>query len=477
MINDLFNIFLPQTCLSIFILIQILAALFVPIKLYNQARAVSLVGITLTAFLLSTVQTEPQYFGFKNSIMSDYYTQLFHFIILICGFFITLITKKLSAQSKRNAYTFQALLLTALLGAMLIISSNDFLTLFISIELLAFPTYLLIAFKKGYFSKEACFKYLITSAISTAVFLFGTSYLYGICRTFNFTEIFEFMANNDSSLLYSFAVIMIIVGLISKLAIFPFANWIIDVYKGAETSILAFLSTIPTLALFGILCRLLVFAFSYSFEPVLIIAILTIITAFWANTYAIKENNVKAIFACSCAANTSYVLLVASLVSVYNLSTVIFYLLCYVFMNISAFTFLNICENNKISDSIDSFSGLFHSNHMPVSAYIISVIALAGLPITSGFISKIYLFTALASSGLIFIPFLLILLLLMVFALFYYLKLILPLFERPEEKNCIKLKSGYAQKIVLYTTMAITILIGIAPEWFIQLCRFIAYNI
>ena len=134
MINDLFNIFLPQTCLSIFILIQILAALFVPIKLYNQARAVSLVGITLTAFLLSTVQTEPQYFGFKNSIMSDYYTQLFHFIILICGFFITLITKKLSAQSKRNAYTFQALLLTALLGAMLIISSNDFLTLFISIE-------------------------------------------------------------------------------------------------------------------------------------------------------------------------------------------------------------------------------------------------------------------------------------------------------------------------------------------------------
>ena len=119
---------------------------------------------------------------------------------------------------------------------------------------------------------------------------------------------------------------MIVLGLISKLAVFPFANWIIDVYKGCETSVLAFLSTIPKLAIFGIVCRLLVFPLSNSLELTFVVAVISLMTALWANTYAIRENNVKVILACSAAANSSYVLLAASLVSVYNLSTVIFYL-------------------------------------------------------------------------------------------------------------------------------------------------------
>ena len=100
--------------------------------------------------------------------------------------------------------------------------------------------------------------------------------------------------------------------------------------------------------MFGILCRLLVFPLGSSLELTFVIAIVSIITALWANTYAIRENNVKVIFACSAAANSSYVLLTACLVSVYNLSTVIFYLICYVLMNISVFAFLNITDSNKI---------------------------------------------------------------------------------------------------------------------------------
>ena len=477
MINDIFNILLPQMILGLFIVLQLILSMIISPRYFRFARLVSIIGIFMSILFLTTVQVEPQYFGFHNSIMSDSYTLLFNFVILMCGFFVALLTRNLIKTIKRNAYTFHAILLSAILGAMNIVSANDFLTLFISIELLSFSSYFLIASSKGYYSKEASFKYLLTSAISTGIFLFGVSYLYGITGSINFSTIYEYIVNQESSILYSISAIMIVLGLISKLAVFPFANWVIDVYKGTESSILAFLSTVPKLALFGVVCRLLVFPLGNSFELTFALALLTLLTAFWANTYAIRENNVKVILACSTAANCSYALLAASLVSVYNLSTVIFYLICYVFMNLSVFAFLNI-YGDKNSQDVNSFKGLFHKNHGVVGAYAISILALAGFPITSGFISKIYLFTAIANSGLIFIPFLLILLLLTVYALFYYLKILLPLFSRfNKNDNGIEIKYVFSQKFVLIVTTVITVIIGIYPERFIELCRFIAYNI
>lgn len=477
MLNDIFNILLPHMCLGGFIILQLILSMVLSPRFYRYARLVSVVGIALSIVLLSTVQTEPQYFALKNSVMSDSYTLLFDFVILVCGFFVALITRNLVKTFKRNAYTFHAILLTAVFAALNIVSANDFITLFVSIELLSFSTYFLIASARGYYSKEACFKYLLTSAISTGVFLFGVSYLYGITGSLNLSEIYEIVANTDSSLMYSISAVMIVLGIISKLAVFPFANWIIDVYKGTESSILAFLSTIPKLAVFGILCRLLVFPLSNSFELTFVIAIISLVTALWANTYAIREKNVKVIFACSASANASYALLAAGLVSVYNLSTVIFYLICYVFMNISVFTFLNIYgDNNPVG--VDDFKGMFYKNPGLVGAYAVSVLALAGIPITSGFIAKIYLFTAIANSGLIFIPFLLALLILTVAALYYYLKILFPLFKEYDKNTLVPaLNPVFSLKFVLIVTVLVTLIIGVYPERFIELCRFIAYNI
>lgn len=478
MLKDIFNILLPHISLAGFIVLQLILSLILSPRLYRYARLISVIGISLSIILLSTVQTEPQYFAFKNSLMSDSYTLLFDFLILVCGFLVALLSRNLVKTIKGSAYSFHAVLLTAIFGAMNIISANDFITLFVSIELLSFSTYFLIAAAKGYYSKEASFKYLLTSAVSTGVFLFGVSYMYGITGSLNFNEIYEVIVNQEPSIMYSISAILIALGLISKLAVFPFANWVIDVYKGCETSVLAFLSTIPKLAVFGILCRLLVFPFTNSFELPFAIAIIAIITAFWANTYAINENNIKAILACSASANSSYVLLAASLVCVYNLSAVIFYLLCYILMNISVFAFLNICSDKIDNNNIKSFKGLFYNNHGLTGAYAFSILALAGFPITSGFIAKIYLFSAIASSGLIFVCFLLILLILTVVALFYYLKILIPLFEKCDKNTEVpKLNPVFSQKFVLVITAIITLLIGIYPEKIIELCRFIAYNI
>ena len=475
MINDFFNILLPQGCLGLFVIIQLVCAMIISPRFYKVARFVSLTAVALSIALLSTVQVEPQYFGFRNAVMSDSYTLLFHFIILLCAFFVILLTENIAKTMKQNTFVFQAILLSSILGALCVVSANDILTLFVSLELLNFPTYFLIASAKGYYSKEASFKYLITSAVSTGVFLFGASYLYGITGSLNFNDIYETVIEQSPSMVYSFASIMVVLGLLAKLAIFPFANWVIDVYKGCESSVLAFLSTIPKLAVFAILCRLLVFPLGNSFELTLVIAITAIVTGFWANTCAIRSQNVKAVLACSTAANASYVLLAACLLSVYNLSTVIFYLVCYVLMNIAVFSFLNICETNNIGNQIEQFKGLVKKNFGLCLAYTIALLGLAGFPITSGFVAKIYLFSAIVHSGLIFIPFLIALLILTVIALFYYLKLIRPLYD--ENENSVELKVSFSQKLVLWTTVIVTVLIGVFPEKLIELCRFIAYNI
>ena len=475
MSHDFLTIMLPQLGLLFFIVLQLVLSLFLSPRYYRMARWLSVVGISFSIVLLSLVQTEPQYFGLNNAVMSDSYTLLFHFMILVCGFFVVLLTKNLMSTIKQNAFSFQAIFLTAIFGAINVVSANDFLTLFISLELLSFPMYFLIASSKDYFSKEASFKYLITNAVSTGVFLFGVSYIYGLTSSLNFTEIYEITVSKETNLLYSFGSIMTVLGLISKLAVFPFANWIIDVYKGSETSILAFVSTIPKLALFGVLCRLLVFPMSNGFELTFVVIALSLITAFWANYYALREENIKSVFACSSAANASYVLLAASLVSVYNLSTVIFYLICYVLMNIAVFGYLNIAENNNIGYNINDFQGLFRKNKGLTLAYAIAVIGLAGIPITSGFVAKIYLFSALVHSGLIFLPFLLILLILTGVALYYYLKILTPLFNSDFEASC--LKTEFSQKFVIMFLVAITVLIGVYPEKLIELCRYIAYNI
>ena len=146
-------------------------------------------------------------------------------------------------------------------------------------------------------------------------------------------------------------------------------------------------------------------------------------------------------------------------------------------MNISTFAFLNI-YNDKNSMNVEDFKGIFYKSHGLTGAYAVSILALAGIPITSGFIAKIYLFTAIANSGLIFVPFLLALLLLTVVALYYYLKILLPLFAECDKNTPVPiLNVNFSQKFVLVVTTVVTMLIGIYPEKIIELCRFIAYNI
>lgn len=476
---DIFNIFIPNLVILTGIIIQIVLCLINKnIRFYKSAKWITVGTLLVSLITLFDVQFEPIYYAFSDSLISNTYTIFMQALILIAGTICALLTKKTVASRRNKAFQFHALYLGAILSGMLLVAVNDYLTMFLAMEMLSFCCMFLIAFAKGYKSKEAAFKYLLTNAVATAVFLFGVSYLYGITSSINFTEVNDFYMQHSAEWVYTLSVVFIAGGLLFKLAIFPFANWILDIYEATATSVVAFLSVVPKIAVFGILCRLLVFNFSYSFEFPVILLVLASITVVWANLIAIRQKNIKRLLAASSSANASYMVFAASLVSVYNISTVLFYLITYVLMNLGVFAAVILLENSAFSNKLYEFKSFAYTNPMFCLAFLISLLGLAGMPLTSGFIAKVYLLSAVAQSGLVFLPFLIILVCAIVISLYYYVRIAKLMFEKDnsaEEKYVIyKTESA---SIVLYACAIITVVIGILPNQVIELCKLIAYNI
>jgi len=477
-LHNISNIMLPEMVIVLFIFIQLIMSMFLDMKFYKLSKWFTVLGVFLATSLCTRVQFDPIYYAFKNSIISDNYTLFFRVLILVSSFLIIFLTKRTITTRRDCAFRFNALYLTAILGSLTLVSANDFLTMFVAMETLGLAMLFLIAFEKGEVSKEATFKYLVVSAVASAVFLFGVSYLYGITGSINFSTIYEYFLENNPTLLYSMATIFITCGLAFKLGVIPFANWILDIYEGADTSVVAFLSIVPKIALFGILARLLVFPLSYSFELTFILVSIAVITAVWANCLAIRQHNIKRLLACSSSANAAYVLFVAALVSVFNLSTVLFYLFAYIFMNIGVFAAVVILESSDFSNRLYEFKNFAYTNPVFTVCFATCIFGLAGFPITAGFISKIYLFSAIVRSGLVFLPFLAVMLLSIVVAAYYYVRVVKYMFEKSDTvaSEVIAHKTS-SSIVILYSCAVVTILIGLFPSKIIELCQMIAYNI
>lgn len=477
-LHNIINIMLPEMAIIVFIFIQIILSMVLDMKFYKLSKWLTVLGIFLATALCTKVQIEPLYLGFKNSIISDNYTLFFKGLILVASFLIVFLTKKTITTRRDNAFQFNALYLTAILGALTLVSANDFLTMFISMETLGFALFFLIAFDKGFPSKEAAFKYIMISAVASSIFLFGVSYLYGITGSMNFSTIYEYFLQKNPTLLYSMATMFIASGLAFKLGVIPFANWILDIYEGASTSVVTFLSIVPKVAMFGILARLLVFPLSYSFELTFVLVVIAVVTAIWANCLAIRQTNIKRLLACSSSANAAYVLFAASLVSVFNLSTVLFYLIAYIFMNIGVFAAVIILESSEFSNYLYEFKNFAYTNPVFTLCFATCILGLAGFPITAGFISKIYIFSAIVRSGLVFLPFLIIMMITIAVSIYYYLRVVKLMFEKSDKvaSEVIPHKTSSAI-VILYFCATITIILGIFPSKIVELCQLIAYNI
>ena len=369
--------------------------------------------------------------------------------------------------------------LFAVTGMMIMSSAQDLLILYLGIELLSLSLYTLIGFnKKSIFSSEAAVKYYVLGAISSGFLLFGISLIYGLTGTLSLIEIFDFIKNiqaDPASMdLYNvgliFSLTFILVSLAFKFGAAPFHMWIPDVYDGALIPTTLLLSTLPKIAIFIVLIKLLVNAFAGLFifwsEMILILSIISILVG---NIIAIAQSNIKRMLAYSTIANIGFILIGISLGSKEAYEASMFYTLSYVIMTMAAFgVLLLITFDKKAVEQINDLKGL-NSQH-PWFAFLLLIImlSLAGIPPFVGFHAKLAIINALIQDS--YVGLAIFIVLMTVIGAYYYLRVVKVIYFDKQFGN-IYLIPSYL--LISINTIALIVL-GIFPS---NLSRLSSYAI
>lgn len=453
---ELKNIFLPETVLLIFIVTNLLFALFFGRKLYKFSGRFAIIATIIPMSLLGLGLTSSGYTVFSESYIQTNFTLVLKVLILTGTFFAILLSQNITQKIRHRSFEYHSLLLISAFAAMCLVSSNDFVSMFVALETLAVSCCLLVGFWNKYPAKEAALKYVINSAIATGILLFGIGYLYGISGEINFSQLNIHYYAQDNSALFLFAVVFILVGLSFKTGCIPFQRWIPDVYQGSPYPIAAYLSTVPIIAGFGIMARIIDTIMTEF--PILqfVLAFVAFLTIAYGLLGAIKQSNIKRLLGYSSVAHSGFMLLALSVFSSGGTSAFLYYAITYLFMNYGAWsagiTFV-ACTG---SDEIKDYKGLFYVRPYYTTAFVICLLSLAGLPPTAGFVSKLYLYTTIARTDGSGLPILLVVVFLTIFGIYLYLNLTRIMFDKVPNPNCRMFTEQMNTKVVLYfCTLAI----------------------
>ncbi len=331
------------------------------------------------------------------------------------------------------------LLVGSALGMSILSGAHDLILLFVAIEMVSIPSYILAGvYRDQRSSGEAALKYVLYGAVSTGVMLFGMSLLYGLSGSTDFAVIQErFLHATTSPITLFLAMLLIVAGIGYKVAMVPFHFWCPDVYEGAPTPITAFFSVAPKAAGLAALLRLTVTLLPRGWEvgwdwPMLF-TLASAATMTLGNLAAIAQLNLKRLLAYSSIAHAGYILMGFAAGSALGFQAVLFYLVIYLFMNFGAFFAVDIVGRKGGGETLRDFRGLgFRAPYVAVT-FSIFLFSLVGLPPLAGFVGKVYLFAALVDQGMI--PLAVIGVLNSVVSLWYYVKIIREMFLRDPLKE------------------------------------------
>lgn len=355
---------------------------------------------------------------------------------------------------------FYALLLFALLGMMIMASAHDLLTVFIGLEIMAVVFYVLVGFDMAKIkSSEAGIKYLILGSASSAVLLYGISWIYGFTGSLLFKEIAANMAASPAVLM---GLGLITVGFCFKLSIVPFHMWAPDVYEGAPTPITALLAMGSKAAAFAVLMRVFLVAFAglkLYWAPVLsVLAALSMIVGI---VVAIWQTGIKRMLAYSSVAQAGYILSGLLAANAAGVKGMLFYIVLYMIATVGAFAVVVAVEEHSGSDAIEAFSGLSHKSPLLALTMTISLISMAGIPPLAGFAGKLYLFMAIAGQGYLWLVILGFVM--SMISVYYYILVVKAMYSRKTGDERRLHVSG-PLRLVAMVSMFATLFIGIYPE-------------
>lgn len=473
------SVMTPEFIILGVIALLTLLDLFMPKRLDRRILGwLSIAGIfAAIVALFGLLGTEPTTI-LHDTFTFDTFGKSFKLLLLAGAGLVMFLAVSYDAKEGMEEYRgeFYYLFLTALLGAMFMTSSGDLITLFIGLELLSISSYILAGIKKHNLeSNESAMKYVINGGISTAITLFGMSYVYGLTGSTNLAEIANTLSavvDGQQAYLLGLAFLLILVGLSFKLASAPFHMWAPDVYQGAPTPVTAFLSVVSKTAGFVIVIRILISVFynaapsgegsSILFKMHDYMAFLAAATMIIGNVVALKQTNIKRMFAYSSIAHAGYLLVALTTMSANLIFSVWFYLLAYMLMNLGAFAVIQVVTEKTGSAKIADFAGLYRRSPVLAVTMGILLVSLAGFPGTAGFIGKLNIFVG-AFYGEPHYVLASIMIAATVVSYFYYFGVMTQMFFRPaRDESKFKLPSGII--VVLIVAVVGSILFGVAPN-------------
>ena len=403
LINSLI-ILIPEIILSIFSMFIIMVGVF------SKRASISSFLLWLTCFVLCLmavwilVGVPDDSYAFNGAFKSDGFSILFKVCILLSAATVLAMSKEYLERSNLLNYEYSALICLSLVGMMLMVSSTNLMAVYLGLELQSLSLYVLAAFRRDSLkSTEAGLKYFVLGALSSGLFLYGASLVYGFSGSTNFLAIAKVVELEGLSTGILFGLIFLLVGMAFKISAVPFHMWTPDVYEGSPTPVTAFFSTVPKLAAIAMLIRLLFGAFGDALvEWQQIIIFLSISSMLVGSIAAIGQNNIKRLMAYSSIAHIGFALIGMAAGTSNGLSAVIIYMLIYVVANLGVFAFiLNMQKEGVAITDISALSLYAQTNSIRAMCLSIVIVSLAGLPPLVGFFGKLFIFRAAVDEGLV----------------------------------------------------------------------------
>ncbi len=434
----------------------------------NLLANIAMAGITVL-FWMNCSEWGKFGYSFGSSFAQDGLAQCFKAILLLAAFFVLFMAREYQGQLKRGQGEFILLILFALIGADFLASANDFLLFFVALETLSVSLYIMTAYLRDHENSiEAGLKYLILGALSTAVFLFGLSYVYGAAGSTNYLEIQRTAASwNALPASFIFGMILVTVSLGFKVSAVPFHLWVPDVYQGAPTPVTAFLATASKVAGFAALVRLVLTVFSPASQQLtLLFSVLAALTIVYGNLGAIPQTNIKRLLGYSSIGHAGYLLIGLAVPGPMGKEAILFYLLSYVFSTAGAFLVLVAVADSTKSDSTVELSGLSKKSPILAAAMLVSLMSLAGVPPFGGFFAKFYILWSCMKTGMIWLV--VIGVLNVVTSLYYYLKVVKTMYADEPAAGLSGLQVSFEQKVMQYFAIGGILVMGIFQRPFVS---------
>ncbi len=404
-------------------------------------------------------------------LVMDSYALFFDGIIIATSFAVAILCYNYMEKHDGDPEELYLLLLVATFGAMILVSTCHFVSLFLGLEILSISLYAMIAyFRDRRVSIEAGIKYLILAAASAAFLLFGMALIYADLGTLEFHHIGELLGgqSNFRPELFLPGLALIVTGIGFKLGVVPFHMWTPDVYEGSPSPVTTYIATVSKGAVFGLLLRYVVQSGAGSQEAArTIISIVAVASMFFGNLLALLQNNVKRILAYSSIAHLGYLLAAFGMKGNPGLNAATFYIIAYLVTTLGAFGIITVLSHGgRDADRLEDYRGLFRYRPVTAAVFTTMLLSLAGMPLTAGFLAKFYIIAAGVTSPAWMLVFALVVS--SVIGLFYYLRVVVIMFQ--DRPATVDLTEAHAEpmaisdRFVLAALVVLLIWFGVYPS-------------